>query len=82
MPRKTLKRMANRFGRNTLPDPLANIDFRAKLTETQYYYIKAKSLLEKKEVQVVVRELIMKAYENEKKYGVDIVAIAIDNGIL
>lgn len=75
--------MSNRFGVNGHnPDPKATFPFQAKLTEKQWYYVKSRALLENKDMQMIVRELINKAYENELKNGVDVVALAIDNGLL
>ena len=63
-------------------DASAIFDLRCKVNETEYYYIKSKALLENLEVQQVMRLLIDKAYEREKRNGIDIIAIAMDNDLL
>lgn len=63
-------------------DPKATNNMQCKLTDRQYYYLKSRALLEGKEIQVIVRQLIERAYDNELRNGVDAVQLAIDNGLL
>ena len=72
-----------RFGKNgNNPDPKATMHIQCKLTEKQWFYIKAKSVLENEEMQMVMRRLIEKAYDNELKNGIDVVALAMDNNLI
>lgn len=77
MPCKTLKM---KKGKKDLPygEPVSNHAVYAKLTETQWMYIRAKSLLDDRDVQDVIRILIEKTYDAEKKNGIDIIKTAKD----
>lgn len=59
-----------------------NKDCRLLLTETEHDFVKAKALLDNKHIQDVVREIIDKAYESEKRNGVDVIALAKEYELL
>lgn len=54
----------------------------AKVTDTQHQYLKARAMLDNKDIQDVVRQLIDKAYENEKRNNIDIIKTAKENGLI
>ena len=57
-------------------------DLRIKLTRAQHEFVKAKSAMDAIDMQDVIRVLIEKAYDNERRNGVDIVRLAKENGLL
>lgn len=57
-------------------------DLRIKLTKAQHEFIKAHSLMDCKDMQDVVREMIEKMRDNEMRNGTDTVKIAKENRLL